>query len=83
MDEQYETEQCRTCHAHIIWTSTTNGKDMPVDAEPAAGGNLALSTNDKGRVASRVIPAHLAFGRSDLRLSHFVKCPQAAKWRRR
>ncbi|MEU4590023.1 hypothetical protein [Micromonospora aurantiaca (nom. illeg.)] len=79
----YPTEPCRTCRAAIIWTSTVNGKDMPVDEEPAAGGNLALSTDDKGRLVSRVVPAHLAFGRTDLRLSHFVRCPQADKWRRR
>lgn len=82
-EQTYPTEQCRTCHAQIIWTSTVNGKDMPVDAVPAVGGNLALSIDDKGRVVSRVVPAHLAFGRTGLRLSHFVRCPQADKWRRR
>jgi hypothetical protein len=80
---EYETEQCRSCPDLIIWTVTAAGKPMPVDAEPAAGGNLALTVDDKGVVRSRVVARHLTFGRRDLRLSHFVKCKDAAKWRRR
>ena len=79
----YPTETCRSCPAKVIWAVTERDKPMPVDAEPAAGGNLALETNHNGRVMSRVVPAHLAFGRSDLRLSHFATCPQADQWRRR
>lgn len=79
----YPTEECRTCDAAIIWTLTAASKDMPVDAEPAEKGNLALAVDDKGNVRSRVVPAHLAFGRRDLRLSHFVNCPHAERWRRR
>jgi hypothetical protein len=79
----YPTEPCRSCAAPIIWTVTAAGKPMPVDAEPAAGGNLALEVDDKGTVRSRVVAPHLTFGRKDLRLSHFARCPDAAKWRRR
>ncbi|MEU5939392.1 hypothetical protein ABZ807_09395 [Micromonospora sp. NPDC047548] len=79
----YPTEQCRTCQAPIIWAVTDRDKDMPVDAQPSDKGNVALSVDDKGRVRARVVPAHLAFGRKDLRLSHFVGCPDAPKWRRR
>lgn len=78
----YPTEKCRTCQAQIVWTETDRGKDMPVDAEPGSNGNLALILDGKGRVRSRVIPPHLAFGRHDLHLSHFAVCPQADKWRR-
>jgi hypothetical protein len=79
----YPTEACRSCSAQVIWATTDKGKAMPVDAEPAEKGNVALSTNDKGRVIARVVPPHLAFGRKDLRLSHFVRCPQARQWRQR
>ena len=79
----YDTEQCRTCQSPIIWTTTTNGRDMPVDAEPAPGGNIALTFDEVRQPQARIVAAHLAFGRTDLRLSHFVKCPQAPKWRQR
>jgi hypothetical protein len=79
----YPTETCRSCPDLIIWTVTAAGNPMPVDAEPSTGGNLALTVDDKGVVRSRVVAQHLAFGRRDLRLSHFVACPQADKWRRR
>lgn len=78
----FATEKCRTCDADIIWTVTDSGKPMPVDAQPTSNGNIALSTNDKGQVVSRVVPAHLAFGRRDLRTSHFVDCVHADQWRR-
>lgn len=78
----WPTEQCRTCRAPIIWTTTDRGKDMPVDAEPTASANLLVYREGNGPVRSRVVAAHLAFGRTDLRLSHFVKCPQADRWRR-
>ena len=28
--------ECRSCHAPIVWTTTSNGKRMPVDADPIA-----------------------------------------------
>lgn len=81
-EQPYETEQCRSCSDRIIWTTTDRSKPMPVDAEPAPGGNLTLWRDDKGEIRSRVVKPHLAFGRTDLRLSHFVRCPQADRWRR-
>ncbi|SCL32110.1 hypothetical protein GA0070616_4389 [Micromonospora nigra] len=83
MTPTYPTEQCRSCPAQIIWTVTDRGRDMPVDAEPDPAGNVALSVNDKGQIVASVVKPHLAFGRKDLRLSHFVRCKDAAKWRRR
>lgn len=80
----YPTEDCRSCHKRVIWTRTERGKAMPVDAEPAKGGNVALRWHHDGTtVVSSVPKAHLAFGRNDLHLSHFVQCKDAAKWRRR
>ncbi|KXK63379.1 hypothetical protein AWW66_03435 [Micromonospora rosaria] len=79
----YPIEKCRSCPTQIIWAVTERGRDMPVDAEPAANGNVALSTNDKGQVVARIVKPHLAFGRKDLRLPHFVRCPQADRWRQR
>lgn len=28
--------ECRSCGASIVWVTTTNGKKMPVDADPVA-----------------------------------------------
>lgn len=79
----YPTENCRSCHKPVIWTRTARDKAMPVDAEPVKDGNVALRWHDDGiTVLSTVPPAHLAFGRRDLRKSHFAQCPDAAKWRR-
>lgn len=88
----FPTDTCRSCGAPIVWTLTVRDRDMPVDAEPVAGGNLQLErivryrgaepvTTD--RIRSTVVKSHLAFGSSDLYLSHFAKCPQASKWRTR
>ena len=78
----FPTEKCRTCQALIVWAVTDRGKDMPVDAHTDPKGNIALTPEGKV-LSARVVPAHLAFGRKDLRLSHFVKCPDAPKWRQR
>lgn len=78
----FETEQCRTCPGQIIWAVTERGKDMPVDAEPSPEGTVLLE-QEGARLVARVLPAHRAFGRKDLRKSHFASCPDAAKWRRR
>lgn len=92
MTEQWPTEQCRTCHAPIIWTTTDRGRPMPVDAQPARGGNVALRwaadappdarPDAPPAVLSSVVKPALAYGRTDLHLSHFVKCPHADRWRR-
>lgn len=81
MADEFPTEPCRSCSAQVIWTETERGKAMPVDAEPAPGGNLALWLDGKGDVRSRVVGPKHAFGRTDLRLSHFIRCPQAKQWR--
>lgn len=78
----FHTEACRSCDAPIIWAVTLNGKPTLVDAEPAADGTVALERIN-GRVLARVLPVAKRFGRRDLRLSHFVRCPQAKQWRKR
>jgi len=80
----YPVEKCRSCHKLVIWTQTARGKAMPVDAEPVKGGNVALAWHPDGTTVLSTIPKpHLAFGRRDLHVSHFVQCPDAGKWRRR
>ncbi|MEU6387686.1 hypothetical protein ABZ847_29485 [Streptomyces bauhiniae] len=78
----YPTEPCRSCSAQIIWATTERGKTMPVNAEPEPGGNVQL-VEQYGQLTAVVVPAKRAFGRTTLRMSHFVTCPNAAEWRRR
>ncbi|WFE41931.1 hypothetical protein [Micromonospora sp. WMMD998] len=78
----YPTERCKSCPAQVIWATTERGKPMPVDAAPTSDGTVLLEQVGS-RLVARVLPAHRAFGRKDLRRSHFASCPDAAKWRRR
>lgn len=78
---QYDTSQCTSCKKPIIWTVTDRDKRMPVDAQPSDAGSVALSIQD-GVVRSRVVPAKLRFGRTNLRTSHFATCSNAAGHRR-
>ncbi|MEU4781055.1 hypothetical protein [Micromonospora sp. NPDC023633] len=79
---EYPTEKCKSCPAQVIWAVTERGKAMPVDAEPGPGGNVQL-VEQYGQLTAVVVPAKRAFGRTNLRKSHFVTCPQAHEWRRR
>lgn len=81
---EFETEACRSCCASVIWCETDRGKSMPVDAEPSKGANLAVEHRDAPRrPLARVVKPELAYGRPDLRTSHFVTCPHAKSWRRK
>jgi hypothetical protein len=68
---------CVTCRAPIRWAFTVNGKPMPLDPDPVAGGNVAL--DDTGRAT--VVPADRRAG--PLYVAHFTTCPYAAEHRRR
>lgn len=43
-DPEYGPTRCRGCGADIVWALTEAGRRMPVDLEPAAGGELELYT---------------------------------------
>lgn len=80
---EYPTEACRSCGQPVIWCVTTNANTMPVDAEPVPDGNIALETRDGRQPLARVLTVAQRFGRTGLRMSHFVTCAHAARWRRR
>lgn len=80
----YSTEPCRSCGKPVIWAVTTGAKDMPVDAVPAAGGNVQLERRHDQKPLARVLSVAQQFGKAGrLRLSHFATCPHASGWRRR
>jgi hypothetical protein len=76
---------CRSCKAPIIWAETTEGKRMPVDAEPSEPGNIKLVDRGPRRLPIAVILDATALRSTTevLRLSHFATCPEGRNWRRR
>lgn len=73
---------CRSCDAPIIWTLTTNGKRMPVDADPviaARGFRLDDEVEGPDPIA-RYIGNPSAGER--LFVSHFSSCPNADQHRK-
>lgn len=78
------SSHCRSCAVPIIWAVTPAGRPVPVDSEPVSyRGNIRLDSQPDGLPLACIIPAMYCFGRHDLRLAHFVTCPEADKWRRR
>jgi hypothetical protein len=76
---------CSSCGAQIEWVTTTNGKRMPIDADPSPGGNLVM-TGQNRRGAPEV--AYLRRGDPELPIgtsrwvSHFATCPNSKEHRR-
>jgi hypothetical protein len=78
--------RCRSCQAPIVWAHTTTGKRIPVDAAPAAGGNIRLIAGQHGLTAHVVGSAIDLFDDTDTgerHLPHHATCPQADEWRNR
>jgi hypothetical protein len=78
------SSQCRSCGRPIVWAISAAGKNIPLDPEPRADGNLLrhASTLD-GKIVFRAE----VVDRDDPTLanryvSHFVTCPDAKNFRR-
>lgn len=81
---------CEACGAAIIWSQTTKGNLMPLDAEPTPSGNILLDTSPttQPRLAeATVLGARKALEARDagrtLYKSHFATCPKAGEFRRK
>lgn len=79
---EFTVAECRSCHRPVIWAKTTTGASMPVDAEPVDGGNVELLPKP-GAAPDAVVHGQPPLLGGELRLSHFVTCPDAGRWRRR
>lgn len=81
----FHVDFCRSCHQPIVWAITNNAqKSIPVDAECVADGNVKLQYRSPVLPpTAEVVPKKHRLGRDDLRMSHFVTCPQADSWRTR
>jgi hypothetical protein len=82
----YRIETCSTCHAPIIWALTSKTlRRIPIDPDPVPNGNILLGTNEDPERPPLAVTLSVPqrFGKAELRVSHFVTCPQAAAHRRR
>jgi hypothetical protein len=81
-----QLSKCHSCGASILWARTLSKKQMPLDAEPIATGNVVLVKHVDGHeVAVYLSGGNLEFY-SDIKeryRSHFSTCPDAKTWRRR
>lgn len=68
--------RCRSCGAAITWARSEDGRAMPIDKDPVAGGNLVVE-NGVARVAAPDL-----FDQRPRHVSHFATCPQAKEHRR-
>jgi len=62
--------ECRSCGASIIWAITSNGKRIPLDAEPVERPGLFVFDNGYAKQPPAVYQAH------------FASCPDADSWRK-
>jgi hypothetical protein len=76
--------RCRSCGQSVIWTITTLGHRMPVNATPDPGGNLHLdATSNPPTVAVINTDSHDLDCRRNHYLSHFATCRDSGQWRKR
>lgn len=77
---------CKKCPTLIVWAiSAKTGKPMPVDARPAANGNIRLTHGQTCWVAGVLAGAALVAARDakeHLHLNHFATCVHALEFRR-
>ena len=76
------TNECRSCHASIVWCVSEKGNFMPIDKDPVVGGNIRMIHNPIPN--ARVQPDIDLFDEHDdgMRyLPHHMTCPDADEWR--
>ena len=73
-----ESRPCKACKAPLLFVPTENGKAMPLDAEPSAGGTIEI--RDGVAVVHSVEAA--AQMHRPLYRSHFSTCPRAGEFRK-
>lgn len=75
---------CRSCGAGMIWTETTNGRKMPVDAHPSPSGSFVLTpVVDEPSPLATFLPAGERYEGHVLYTSHFATCPNAVQHRKK
>lgn len=78
--------RCRSCQRPIRWTTTTNGRRLPIDPQPADDGNVRLLRSAGAEPLADVLSrddALIARHEAGVQLyrSHFSTCPDAHRHR--
>ena len=74
---------CNSCGAPIRWAETTNGRRMPVNAEPDPDGNVVLLYPSPGAALAMIVdPGQTTLDDAPRYLSHFATCPNADQHRK-
>lgn len=78
-----ETSPCASCRRPVLWVQWESGKLMPVDAQPAASGNVVIAMRGGlyGKLVAESFDAERHIGRRRY-ASHFATCPHADQHRR-
>jgi len=74
--------KCRACEAPLLWTVTTKGKKMPVDAKPTEFGPFVLLYEGQRQPTAKYIGAAGDSGGEKRYESHWATCTDAEKFRR-
>ena len=72
--------ECRSCGEQIIWTVTSTGKKMPVDADTSSEGTFRLE--ESGDQMDVVAVFAKKGSEPELHVSHFATCPDRSSWRK-
>lgn len=76
--------RCGSCGEAIIWATTHNGKNMPIDAIPNGNGNVAVHRDAHGQLLARVLKHGDTIADWEIRgISHFETCADADQHRKR
>lgn len=69
--------RCRSCGADVIWATSTNGKAMPMDAQPDPKGTFVIVVGKARKATAEDDRLH-----RPRHTCHFATCEQADEWRR-
>jgi hypothetical protein len=70
------SDTCRSCDAPIEWAITTKGSRIPLDVGLHDDGNIDVVDG-----IAHVVPVAGTYDAPPRRRSHFVTCPDAARFR--
>lgn len=78
-----KTSPCRGCGEPMIWTTTSKGKNMPVDEEEVRlmGEQLGFLLREEGGKVYADAVRGKSYG-GPARVSHWSTCPNAADFRK-
>jgi hypothetical protein len=83
-EEAFKLSKCASCAADVIWCVAEQSlKSIPVDPKPVPDGNLQLIARPSGGAPiARSLKVAERFGKTGLRVAHFVTCPHSAQHRK-